>query len=128
MMMIDGLKQDIEYDLIEHDGNGTCASILGIGLFAAAAAVGIASIAMWNNPFCWLGLNFKKFTTAFVIADAAVSTAGVIVTKGVSASMKDNDTVTDEEYAEFESMLNKDRHIEVNSNTSHTEREPAFVS
>lgn len=126
MMMIDGLKQDIEYDLTEQEGNGTCATILGVGLFAAAAAVGIASIAAWHNPFCWVALNFKKFTTTFIAADAAVSATGVAVTKGVSASMRNNDDVTDEDYADFEYMLNKDRNIEVR-NAVHSERETVFA-
>lgn len=112
MMMIDGLKQDVEYDLREHDGNGTCSAILGTGLVAAAAAVGIASIATWNNPFCWVALNFKKFVTTFVVTDAAVSATGVAVAKGVSASMKKNkNDGIDEDYEEFESMINRDRRI-----------------
>lgn len=129
MMMIDGLKQDVEYDLREHDGNGTCSAILGTGLVAAAAAVGIASIATWNNPFCWVALNFKKFVTTFVVTDAAVSATGVAVAKGVSASMKKENSVMDEDYEEFESMINRGRHIEFDNDTIRPkEKEREFVT
>lgn len=102
--MIAGLKEDFMDDMINGDGNGTCGAILGTGMGAAVVGAIVSGIIMYNNPYCWLALNFKNFAIGFISADAAICTGGVIATKCVSASMQKKQEKV-ESYEDFVSMI-----------------------
>ena len=101
---IAGFKEDFMDDMINGNGNGTCGAILGTGMGAAVISAIVSGIIMYNNPYCWLALNFKNFAIGFIAADAAICTGGVVATKCISANMQKKQEKV-ESYEDFVSMI-----------------------
>lgn len=106
----EGFKKDFKEDMM-HDGDGLCGAILGTGMATAVVGAIVSNIITYNNPYCWLALNFKDFALKFIIGDAVVCTAGTVATKIVSAKMQknaENEGDDDaESYDDFSGMIKR---------------------
>lgn len=119
----EGFKKDFKEDMM-HNGDGLCSAILGTGMATAVVGAIISNIITYNNPYCWLALNFKDFALKFIIGDAVVCTAGTVATKVASAKMQKNaeneDAEDVESYDDFSGMIKRTSETTEASETNET--------